>query len=458
MNRSLLGSLPLLVSLLTPTLVGCGEVTAPPDEAPEPEPPAAEPPVAALPVRVTALTDTGDGRPDQGATALFVGPDGALVAEVPVDADGKASATLPAGGTVHTLRVIARGNARTVSIQSVLGVAPGDELVLGRQRRVDDPTAITRALAGSFTSAGAGARHSFFTECGAAFADAPPLSLPVRADCPAKRLRLLATAVTASGELLFTTTDVDTTPGASFTVPATWQPMRNFSLVVERTPPELFGIGLNRFTLLGAGASPVAHGAGTLVSAPSPGTNVAAVPFPPAVGGRALLEAFLSSAAPASDQLLTARTADLATSATLDASELEVPWLLGKPTPSATGVSWRQRDAGAPDLRLWTWAGTFTAGGLVTTVRWSVADSGTSPAATLPGLPPQLAALDPLQQLPGAVTPLQATVQYVDHSEVAGYAQARRNAFELGASPRVTPLFADRAYRARSASRSSLEQ
>jgi hypothetical protein len=43
-------------------------------------------------------------------------------------------------------------------------------------------------------------------------------------------------------------------------------------------------------------------------------------------------------------------------------------------------------------------------------------------------------------------------VQYVDHSEISGYAQARRLAIALGASGRGAGLFADRAYQVRTVS------
>lgn len=89
----------------------------------------ASPDGPAGPVSITALTLTGNGQPQAGARALFYDRDGALVADQTTPADGTASADLPPGGTA----VVVWTQSSGVHIDAILGVEPGDDLVMGHR-------------------------------------------------------------------------------------------------------------------------------------------------------------------------------------------------------------------------------------------------------------------------------------------------------------------------------------
>lgn len=73
-------------------------------------------------VSITALSTSG---PRSGVPVLFQNANSSLVAQVVTDADGKASATMVAGGFVTTISPVASFEG---SLHTFVGVKPGDEL------------------------------------------------------------------------------------------------------------------------------------------------------------------------------------------------------------------------------------------------------------------------------------------------------------------------------------------
>jgi hypothetical protein len=444
--------LPLLV------VAACGEIASPqvePDPEPTPTPtPTPDPdPAPSPPIKVTVLSMAGDGKPDDKAIVVFVDNQGNVVKDIKVDAAGHAEAELPSGGGVHAIRLDASGGSRAALIQTVTDVAPGDELVIGLEAQSDLPlSGGASQMVGTFTPFAANFFHVFFTECGGVTAAGASFTLVLRDSCHGAKVPLLAIAsppASSSAAPQFVATSIDHVAGGSFTVPPTWQAMSPFALSWTKVPPNLSSITGNRLTIMGPGLSrPIAPQQANVFSPPAGTVNVT-VPFAAGVGARALVETFLASADAVSPQLVLARTAAVTATQAVDLSAQTLPWITAAPRPTATGVSWQQRVEGSPDLRLVTWSGTITRDGVATAVRWSVADGSVASSMTLPGLPSAYASIDPTKQPATAVAPISGQVQYVDHSEVAGYPQAHRFPIALAAAGRGSGLFLDRPYQVR---------
>src|SRR4029077_8100117 len=90
-------------------------------------------------VRVTVLDPSGTGAPAVGANVVFLDPDGMLVKRVATDTSGKANADVLPGASVTSIALI---NTTQYQLQTVLGVKPGDDLVLG-SKTADSSTAGT---------------------------------------------------------------------------------------------------------------------------------------------------------------------------------------------------------------------------------------------------------------------------------------------------------------------------
>ncbi|MFN0252405.1 MAG: hypothetical protein ACKV2T_36350 [Kofleriaceae bacterium] len=88
------------------------------------------PPFDVAPGSVTVTLQIG-GVPVPNRTVIFQGPDGVELATVQTDANGTASAVVPAGSSVTTLDLLeVRFNRPGRNVVTVMGVQPGDDLRL----------------------------------------------------------------------------------------------------------------------------------------------------------------------------------------------------------------------------------------------------------------------------------------------------------------------------------------
>lgn len=91
---------------------------------------------------VVTLTITQDGAPRAAVDVYFQAADGALVAKVPTDASGVASATMEPGGFVTAI-----GPFEVVEgpfqVKTFAGVKPGDQLRLDQDWRFTAPITVT---------------------------------------------------------------------------------------------------------------------------------------------------------------------------------------------------------------------------------------------------------------------------------------------------------------------------
>ncbi|NJM91218.1 MAG: hypothetical protein HC863_02930, partial [Myxococcales bacterium] len=425
----------ILAAAMLPGVLACGSVSKN-DQAADAAVDAPPPP----PVRLTALTATGDGAPDPTAIAIFVDASGTLVKDGLVNDMGRAEAMMPSGGTVHVLTISNPSvTTRAVIIQTFRGVKPGDDLTAGLVRTAAFPSGSTTQMTGSFTSTGTGFTYSFSTDCGGSFSGDPGAAgtiaavpaITFRDGCHDATIRMLAIANPSTAGLnpRFVFTSFTHNAGGVFSVPNTWQTMPNFTLTLNDLPEEITGFNATRYSYLGDGGTLQAGRSAASAGDPPAGTNTLSIPFPVAVGPRALVQVTLSRLNAVASQELTTRTANVAASLAVDATALPLPWITEALTINNNTVSWKQEGAGTPDLRLVRWAGRFTTtDNIATSVSWYLADAGDGePSVTLPSLPASYAAYDPTQQ---TATPTLAQLFLVDRSDVSGYDAARPHMFE----------------------------
>jgi hypothetical protein len=116
------------------------------------------------------VTATGSGLPLDGVPVHFYGPDGAVLAETETDEDGLASAVIVPGSAVVALVPSIPLGASGIDARAVVGIAPGDEILLGGQRfPIGDVTPFTVHLPGNK----AASSYVVQTPCGY-FANAEP--------------------------------------------------------------------------------------------------------------------------------------------------------------------------------------------------------------------------------------------------------------------------------------------
>lgn len=384
------------------------------------------PPPAADPITVTVLSATGDGAPDLSARVLFQGPDGAVVSDGLVDAQGHAQAVLPGGGVVSAIRIVADTPAElTASITSTLDVQPGDALTFGLL-----PSATVTGQGGQTTMTAAFApvagatSYTFYTPCGFTRATASPATLGFRDACHGARFDLLATTLagTPATPMFFKVTEVSYQSGGSFSAPASFGAMNNFTVQVTNIPDAVSSMSVLRASL--NENLPVASTSTVVPGDPADSVQVA-VPYPQGFGTRSEITVLMSRPDAQAAQRHEVHTASLGAGATVALVRQQLPWLTGI-AATATGVKWSLVAPGdPPDGMLTSWSGTWSDSGRPVSVSWLVTQPAELAGMSLPRLPPTYQAIDPGQQSV-AVTPGPATLYMADYDILAGYDELRQ--------------------------------
>jgi predicted small lipoprotein YifL len=406
-----------------------------------PDAPVAEPDAPPPVVKVSVLTIVGDGAPDLTAKVVFQDPTGAVVADGLVDAEGRAQAMLPNGGSVTTIRVTTdTPTALAALVTTVRGVQPADDLTFGLRPPGTIPNQGGQTtMTANFTllpQAQTPGTYQFFTACGSVVLPAAPApaaaTLTFRDSCHGATFDLL---LVASGGALTTPlfqrlTNVTYQSGGTFTIPAGFTAMANFAVNLSNVPDPVSNLSVTRASLIDSVA--VAPQASPAVDPPA-GAFATTVPFPQAFGTRSQLTVTLNRTDATGSQLFEVRTPNLAQPVALDLGKLQLPWLTSY-AQSATGATWTTVAPGdAPDGMMTQWAGRWTNGEKTTTVVMRVVQPVEASGMTLPKLPASYAAVDPGQQTL-TVTPLITATIMVDYDMVAGYDDFRRAGETLTAS------------------------
>jgi len=200
-------------------------------------------------VHVTVLDPGGTGAPAVGANVVFLDPDGTLVKRAATDTAGKASADLLPGASVTSIALV----NTTTQLQTVLGVKPGDDIVLGSK-------SADSAASGTFTvtyPAFAGAvGYEIAHPCGPNFVTQPATGAPPPTTAT---LTFNNSCKLDSMEIVVTPTDANSVPlavigkqavpfvsGGSTAITGTYQGLRSFTASYTNLNPIIASMFMSR--------------------------------------------------------------------------------------------------------------------------------------------------------------------------------------------------------------------
>ncbi|HEY0476892.1 MAG TPA: carboxypeptidase-like regulatory domain-containing protein [Kofleriaceae bacterium] len=343
-------------------------------------------------VRVTVLDAGGTGAPAVGANVVFLDPDGSLVKRVATDTAGKANADVLPGGSVTSIALV----STQYQLQTVLGVKPGDDIVLGNKNgdgSVAGDFTITYPLFGGATS------YSVVSPCGTIPFPAPatggppaPAKISISNSCKRDPMELVVVAQGANGPLSsIAKAGVPFVPGGSTTITGSYQGLRSVTVSYTNINPIITNLDMNRLI-------PDGFGFDSNQTMASPGTSLTmTVTGPQAAGGQ-----IFTQASGAAGQFQTVRQAIPGTAATygLDVAATLLPWI-NSPTydPATrklvvpldtTGTSSAKPDIFAIGARY----GRVDANNVSTTFTWTLFGPEAADIV-LPALPADLAAIGP---------------------------------------------------------------
>jgi hypothetical protein len=236
-----------LVALSLAVFASCGNV--PRNDQPDA---AVDAPATSV-VKATVLSLLGDGEPDLTAKLLFLAPDGTVVFDGAVDAQGRAEAMLPPGGSVTSIRISMNTPSQLIaSLFTITGVKPGDDLTFG----LKPPATIVNQggktmMTANFTPLPAAATpesYTFYTACGQVTLPAAPpptsVQLPFRDSCHDTSFDLLAVA--EGGALpaprFLRLTNVAYQNGGTFTIPGGFAVAGDFTVNMANIPEPITSV------------------------------------------------------------------------------------------------------------------------------------------------------------------------------------------------------------------------
>jgi hypothetical protein len=376
------------------------------------------------PVDVTVYTGTG-GILDPTAIAIFIDPSGATIQHGKVDANGHAHAEVPAGSTLTVLQAHDDPTSmyrRYEQLTTIRSIAPGDQLVVGKAP--PDPNyraGTTDGMTATYTALDPMSGPYIMIACADGFASNGQLSLTFHQSCetPTFDLLTLSDSTTHSRYYVWQP-GLQRIPGGSFVIPDTWQPVPHSMTTIENTSPNA-SLGVELDAVIDGAAMRLDTGYN---ATPPAGTNTFSLMFAPTEGPFEVLVK-LSQGIDIVEEHVAVTIGSPAT--TLDMAELPLP-MASHVMQSATGVTWMESGAGAPDARAIVWGGSWVDGNTVEhDVSWVILESPeASGSSQLVPLPPDYARDDPTVMDPARTMHVQgASVFYVDYDNLDGYAAAR---------------------------------
>jgi hypothetical protein len=205
------------------------------------------------PVTVITMNPDGVSGPMMGATVVFQEPSGELAAEVVTDANGKASANVLPGATVTAVYVV---SATRNDIETVTGVKPGDTITIGD---VYDATADGTFTVNVIDVVGTSAYY-VFGPCGyntyvppAAIAGGTvhrngviatdPVTISLQKGCEEPMMDLVAVRVVGGAFTDYVElTNVPYVASGSVTQTAAWTPVANLAFDVSDIPADVTSV------------------------------------------------------------------------------------------------------------------------------------------------------------------------------------------------------------------------
>jgi len=377
------------------------------------------------PVTVAVLTSTGDGNPDPTAKVVFQDPDGNVVADVMVDAQGHAQSPLPRGGSVTAIRTLTDTSTNlSAQVTTITEVAPGDALTFGLTAFPSVSQGGQTTMTASFPLVTGAPMYRFSTPCGTVSTQGSPVTLSFRDSCHGATFDLLGTTLVNDVPMYVRLPGVVYQAGTAFSIPTAFAAMPIFTVNASNVPTEVSSMNASRASLAGNLA---VSSTGVTVPGDPPAGNVSVdIPFPSGFGTRSEVIVIMGRPDAAAPQEVQLHTAVLGTSASVDVGKQPLPWVTNF-AQTATGATWTQVAPGdGAGAALLSWNGQWMANGKMVTVTRNLAQpvSTTAISMTLPRLPASYAAVDPEQQT--VAVALNGGKLYLGNYDVLnGYAQIR---------------------------------
>jgi hypothetical protein len=281
----------------------------------------------------------------------------------------------------------------------------------------------------------------FYTPCGGTGGSSGTASLSLYNACHGTSFDLLAVATSTDDPPDVRYVAIPNVPYAAngtITVPNSWSSTGSFMATLANVPANLSSITLARELYLGEAT---AETASTSVDTPHAGLVSVTAPYVQGLGTRSQISLGLHEQNATGFQTFVARVAGTAGTQGLDLGQMQLPWIVGVVSETATTVSWDQLDGGTPDVRLVTWSGYWAVGTRTDYVSWTIEDGSATSSVTLPGLPAKYAEFDPAQAT--SISNGHAAVQYIDYDLLNGYDDARKYGPELGGPLESLGAFVD---------------
>jgi hypothetical protein len=380
-------------------------------------------------VTITARTQVGDGAVDPTAVVIFTSPAGSVLTTMMADANGQASATVPAGSDVTVLQVttdptnLAHQREHLTTIRAVM---PGDQLVAGRAKDPNYKAGATDNMTATWTPLQAAAEPSLLAVCldgGPNGTSTGPLNLTFHASCttPTFDLLMIQPDMASVANYIWVTGQAHSA-GGSFAIPNTWAPLAQMStMVVDSSGTHLAAsIELSQVidgVAMGVegAAMPMMHDPVTLHYAPI------AVPTQ--------LEVIQGGFPPATMHRWVALTTGTPAIAQIDLGAQPLPNVTHV-VQDDTSVTWNQSGSGSADARVVFWAASWTdANAIQHDAQWEILEPPTGTSTHVFALPSAYAADDPAAsgaQVQGS------SVTYVDYDTITSYDAVRAAGVAIG--------------------------
>ena len=230
--RTAILSCPILVLVLG--AAGCGKVHLPGSSADAT--PGAPDSAGPGPVTVRVLSFDGLRTPLEGVKVGFFAPDGGHQATVETDGDGAATSDLEAGGAVAAFLDGPPAGVAGPVVRLVLGVAPGDEIVIaGDSFHSGEPpvtmNVVLPALAGSVF-------YDLSTSCGNYGSNTTTVAISFYPECDNDTFSFVATASGDAGRHYLRGENVPVVASGTYEAPGSWQMTPNRPFLFTEVPDE----------------------------------------------------------------------------------------------------------------------------------------------------------------------------------------------------------------------------
>jgi len=385
-------------------------------------------------VKVTVLDPGGGGTPAVGAKVVFINPDNTLVKQVATDTAGKAEAVVMIGASVTSIALISPTN---YSLQTVIGVKPGDDLILGTKNR--DFTQVGQ-MTFTYPAVFNAVQYEISTPCGYQSVPVPATGATGTAAvmfysyCKQDTMEVVFVAVDKDGNALQSIHKTGVAYASGGTVALTTpEAARSFTSSYTNINPAVTGISLIRAVPDGAGVRNSASVAG-------PGTT-AALSLVGGIASAARIETIAQNA-DGSNQRVRQTIGGSAATYGLDVGATLLPWLAPPSFDATTGklvvpVDTTGTTMAAPDLfRISARFSRADAAGVFTSYSWLLFAPNAADLA-LPVLPAEVGV-----PMPNATDSVFATDSMIELDTMAGYDAVRHDlnaTYELYVGERQPP-------------------